>query len=373
MSALYQYIDTNQKLELVCEKLSQSKAIAVDTEFVREDTFYPKPGLVQIAADGQTFLIDPLTINQWQPLQTLLTDPNTLKVMHSCSEDLELFQHWLKLRPTPLADTQIAAAFVDMGLSSGYQSMVGELVGVTVDKGETRSNWLQRPLRDSQCHYAAMDVVHLMQCYDILVDKLKEKGVWQWFSEDMLRLAEPKPALEPELAYTQMKNAWRLQGKSVGRLRALAAWRETVARSENRPKSFVLKDHSLIDLAQQNPSDLGRMGACQEMRPGTVRRYGKQLLAILANSSEVLPGVAQPLSKSENKDYKRLHKVMTDQAERASLQVQLMGRKKELLAVFEGIRKQQPFKLPHSWKGWREEFLAQPIASEYKQIQEALK
>ena len=233
MSSDYQYIDTNAGLQQACETLIQAPAIAVDTEFVRVDTFYPIPGLVQIAAAGETFLIDPITIDQWQPLQALLTDPGTLKVMHACSEDLELFQHWLALRPTPIADTQIAAAFVDMGLSPGYQSLVLDLLGETVDKGETRSDWLQRPLRDSQCHYAAMDVAHLMQCYDLLAQRLKDKGVWQWYEQDMQRLSQPKPPIAPELAYIQMKNAWRLQGKSVGRSRGLAAWREEVARSEN--------------------------------------------------------------------------------------------------------------------------------------------
>jgi ribonuclease D len=172
------------------------------------------------------------------------------------------------------------------------------------------------------------------------------------------------------MAYTQMKNAWRLQGNSVGRLRALAAWRESVARSENRPKNFVVKDTSLIEMARTNPADLNEIGQCQDVRPSSLRRYGKQWLSIMAVSSEVLPGVQQPLSKNENRDYKRLHKVVIDQAENAAIQVQLMGRKKELLELFEGLRKKQPFSLPSNWKGWREEFLAEPIASEYKHIQE---
>jgi ribonuclease D len=370
MSLVYQYIDTNEGLKQACEQLMQAPSIAVDTEFVRVDTFYPIPGLVQLAAAGDTFLVDPLTIDDWQPLQTLLTDPDTLKVMHACSEDLELFQHWLELRPTPIADTQIAAAFVDMGLSPGYQSLVLDLLGETVDKGETRSDWLQRPLRDSQCHYAAMDVEHLMQCYDLLVQRLKDKGVWQWFLQDMQRLAQPKLPIAADMAYAQMKNAWRLQGKAVGRLRALAAWREEVARSENRPKNFVVKDTSLIEMARTNPTDLAELGQCQDLRPSSLRRYGKQWLSIMAVSSEVLPGVQQPLSKNENRDYKRLHKVITDQAEKAAIQVQLMGRKKELLELFEGFRQKQPFSLPNNWKGWREEFLAEPMANEYNQLQE---
>jgi ribonuclease D len=371
MSTDYQYIDTNQGLVHACQRLALAPAVALDTEFMRVDTFFPIPGLVQLAAAGETFLIDPLAIDAWQPLQSLLTDPDTLKVMHACSEDLELFQHWLGLRPTPMADTQIAAAFVDMGLSPGYQSLVLDLLGETVDKGETRSDWLQRPLRDSQCHYAAMDVVHLMQCYDILAQRLKDKGVWQWYMEDMQRLAQPKQPVAPQLAYTQMKNAWRLQGKAVGRLRGLAAWREEVARSEDRPKNFVVKDTSLIDMAHANPSDLNALGQCQDVRPGSVRRYGKQWLTILAKNSEVLPNVSQPLSKTENKDYKRLHQIVTDQADKAALQVQLMGRKKELLEVFEGIRKKQVFTLPNNWQGWRAEFLAAPMAAEYQQIQES--
>ena len=161
-----------------------------------------------------------------------------------------------------------------------------------------------------------------------------------------------------------------MQGKAVGRLRALAAWREEVARSENRPKNFVVKDTSLIEMARTNPTDLAELGQCQDLRPSSLRRYGKQWLSIMAVSSEVLPGVPQPLSKNENRDYKRLHKVITDQAEKAAIQVQLMGRKKELLELFEGFRQKQPFSLPNNWKGWREEFLAAPMAKEYNQLQE---
>ena len=371
MPLAYQYIDTNDALVVACEALAQAPAIALDTEFMRVDTFYPIPGLVQLAAGGETYLIDPITIDEWQPLQTLLTDPDTLKVMHACSEDLELFQHWLGLRPTPMADTQIAAAFVDMGLSPGYQSLVHDLLGEEVDKGETRSDWLQRPLRDSQCHYAAADVVHLMQCYDLLVKRMQDKGVWEWFQEDMVRLALPKTPIEPELAYTQMKNAWRLEGKAVGRLKGLAAWREEVARSEDRPKNFVVKDTSLIDMARSNPTDLNALGQCMDMRPSSVRRYGKQWLTILGNCSEVVPQVAQPLSKLENKHYKQLHQIVNEQAEAAAIQVQLMGRKKELLEVFEGIRKKRPFTLPANWNGWRETYLSEVIAAEYIQIQES--
>ena len=372
----YHYVDTADELLKACEYLHTSSQVALDTEFMRVDTFYPQVGLVQLSDGQRTYLIDPLTIDDWQPLQSLLLSPQVDKVLHACSEDLELIRHWLGLTPSPIIDTQIAAAYVGHGLSMGLQNMVKTLLDVELEKGETRSNWLQRPLTASQCHYAALDVSLLLQCYSKLKAALEEQGKWQWFAADMLALALPKPEIEPQQSYQNVKNAWRLQGVELVRLQRLAAWREEQARSLDKPRTFIVKDPSLVEIAHTNPTHTQALANIQDMRPSSLRRYGKGILQQLALANmatqeeqvvipEMLPA---PLSKSEQKRYKQLQQCANAIAEEHDLLPQLLVRKKELLAIFECHRKAQAFMLPKAWFGWRGELLRQPMNDLFKQL-----
>ena len=372
----YHYVDTSDGLLKACEYLSTSTQVALDTEFMRVDTFYPQVGLVQLSDGERTYLIDPLTIDDWQPLQSLLISPQVDKVLHACSEDLELIRHWLGITPSPIIDTQIAAAYVGHGLSMGLQNMVKTLLGVELEKGETRSNWLQRPLTASQCHYAALDVSLLLQCYDKLKAALEEQGKWQWFATDMLALATPKQEIEPQLAYQNVKYAWRLQGVELVRLQALAAWREEQARSLDKPRTFIVKDPSLVEIAQTNPTHTQALASVQDMRPSSLRRYGKGILQQLALANKtaqdeqvVIPAtLPTPLSKSEQKRYKQLQQCANAIAEEHDLLPQLLVRKKELLALFERHRQTQAFMLPEAWLGWRGELLRQPMNDLFNQL-----
>ncbi len=373
------YIDSNDGLESACQALSGHGQVALDTEFMRVDTFYAQVGLVQISDGQQTYLIDPLATDQWQPLIDLLTNTEVTKVLHACSEDLELLHHWLGVVPTPLVDTQVAAAYVGHGLSMGLQNMVATLLNIELEKGETRSDWLQRPLTDSQCHYAALDVALLLQCYDKLAMALAEQNKQAWFVEDMRQLQQPKADMLPQEAYQNVKNAWRFSGADLYRLQCLAKWREQQARSLNKPRNFIVKDPSLIDMVQRKPQQMQTLSQIQDMRPSSLRRYGKALLQQLQLAEEAISGadvslpatLPQPLSKSEQKRYKRLQQCLTAVAEQHDVLPQLLGRKKELLALFERYRQQQPWQLPEAWQGWRSELIEQPMQQVFNQLGEA--
>jgi len=372
----YHYVQTAAELLKACEYLHTSSQVALDTEFMRVDTFYPQVGLVQLSDGQRTYLIDPLTIDDWQPLQSLLLSPQVDKVLHASSEDLELIRHWLGLTPSPIIDTQIAAAYVGHGLSMGLQNMVKTLLHVELEKGETRSNWLQRPLTASQCHYAALDVSLLLQCYSKLKAALEAQGKWDWFAADMLALATPKPEIEPQVSYQNVKNAWRLQGVELVRLQALAAWREEQARNLDKPRTFIVKDPSLVEIAQTNPTHTQALAGIQDLRPSSLRRYGKGVLQQLswankAAESEQLvfpAALPAPLSKSEQKRYKQLQQCANAIADEQDLLPQLLVRKKELLALFERHRKAQAFMLPEAWLGWRAELLRQPMNDLFNQL-----
>ncbi|MEP2603560.1 MAG: ribonuclease D, partial [Paraglaciecola sp.] len=176
----YTFITDTQALNDFCLQASKEQAIAVDTEFVRTRTLYPKLGLIQIYDGKQLVLVDPLSIDDFSSLQSLLTNPKVVKVLHSCSEDLEAFWHALKVVPAPIFDSQFAASIVGMGPALGYAKLVEMMLGVVVDKGESRTDWIARPLSEQQCAYAANDVLYLFQLYPELKSKVEQQQKLPW-------------------------------------------------------------------------------------------------------------------------------------------------------------------------------------------------
>ena len=158
--------------------------LAIDTEFIRRNTYFPKVGLIQLATEQQCFLIDPLAVNDLSSLAELLTNPQIIKVLHSPSEDLEVFSYSLGVVPEPLFDTQLGAAFLGLPFSLGYQTLVAQVLDVHLEKGETKSNWLRRPLSETQLQYAAQDVLYLLEIYRWMIVKLGELGRSSWLTED---------------------------------------------------------------------------------------------------------------------------------------------------------------------------------------------
>ena len=177
-------IDDNAELARWCQHWQSLPFVAVDTEFVRAETFYPIAGLIQVGDGEQAVLIDPLAITDWAPLVALLEAPSVVKVLHACSEDLEVFSRLCGALPSPLFDTQLAAAFLGMDFSMGYSRLVSELLQIDLPKDETRSDWLQRPLSAAQVEYAARDAQHLAELYRIMAPRLEAAGLTDWLLAD---------------------------------------------------------------------------------------------------------------------------------------------------------------------------------------------
>lgn len=204
------WIRDDQSLAEHCRDWHQLPFVAVDTEFMRVDTFYPKAGLIQIGDGQRAFLIDPLLIGNWQPLAELLDDSGVVKVLHACSEDLEVLLRLTGKLPQPLFDTQLAAGYLNLGFSMGYSRLVQEVLGIDLPKGETRSDWLQRPLSETQVSYAAEDAVHLAELFTVLRPRLSDDK-YAWVLEDGAELvAALRREVEPESLYRDVKLAWKL-------------------------------------------------------------------------------------------------------------------------------------------------------------------
>ncbi len=360
------WVREDSQLAALCAEWSRLPFIALDTEFMRVDTFYPIAGLVQVSDGHGAWLIDPLTIGNWQPFAALLAAPAVMKVLHSCSEDLEVLQRLTGSVPQPLFDTQLAAAYLNLGFSMGYSRLVEQVLGVELPKGETRSDWLQRPLSEMQVRYAAEDVQHLAELYLALEPKLSaDKRAW--LLEDTAELVNNLcRAIDPDELYREAKLAWKLNRQQLGVLRVITAWREREARRRNVPRNRILRENTLWPIARFQPKDLVALARIEDMHPRTVRQDGETLLAMIRQAAEAPveswpESVPAPLPLEAGTLLKKLRAVGQREAERLELAPELLLRRKTLEGLVKTGFPQGPYHLPESLRGWRREQLGQAL------------
>ncbi|MFL1461950.1 ribonuclease D [Roseococcus sp. DSY-14] len=286
------------ELAALCERLRQEPFVTVDTEFMRERTYYPELCVVQLAGEEEVVVVDTLAEGMdLAPLGDLLADPAVVKVFHAARQDVEIFLLRFGAVPTPIFDTQIAAMVAGFGDQASYDALVRGLVGVSLDKAHRFSDWAARPLSPAQIEYAAADVTHLRAVYRTLREKLLAEGRLDWVAEEMEGL------LDPRAYVTEPEDAWlRLKPKTTNRrylatLRATAAWREREAQRLDIPRGRVVKDESLLEIAAAAPRDAEGLARIRGVSEGFARgKSGAGLLAALAEAAS-LPesGWPQPL------------------------------------------------------------------------------
>jgi ribonuclease D len=360
----WRLVESDHELRQVLVDNAGPGVVAVDTEFMRRNTFFPQVALVQLCFGDEAWLVDPLKISDPGLLADLLTDPEVTKVLHSASEDLEVFQHWLGVVPNPLFDTQRAAALVDRGFGMGYRALVHDICGVDLPKGETRSDWLQRPLTQSQCEYAAQDVAWLLQVYRELHGQCVEQGKVDWVLADGADAATSLASTSGEY-HKKIRNGWKLDSRQLAALVAVCEWREKVARRRDKPRNWIIDDNACLQLAQSDAGSRAELSARVELPPAVLRRHGEELLDLLAEQRELpdsdLPErLPQPLGPQQRRQLKRLKEWAREIA--AGLQVApevlLQGRDYELL-----LRRShgQALAEPPHWRGWRADVVIQPL------------
>ncbi|ATD68838.1 MULTISPECIES: ribonuclease D [Luteimonas] len=327
--------------------------VGLDTEFIRERTFWPQLALVQIAvetADGiEVLLVDPLAPGIAEALRPMLGDPAILKIMHSASEDLVAFGHACGAVPAPLFDTQIAAAISGTGAGMGYQRLVQETLGVALSKGETRSDWLRRPLSATQLEYAVDDVAHLFDLHDTLAARLDALDRAAWLAEDCARLVATAGNMEGE-RWPQLggRAGLYLDADAQRRLARLLRWREQYARSQDRPRSWILDNELATLLARDPPADMAALQQRLDAHPKAPRK----LTTVIWNAlTTPLPDEAEmPLSRGEEPDRKQLKRLQQAVAERSAalgLPDGVLASRKGLEAMLEGAD------WPGALSGWR--------------------
>lgn len=360
-------VDSDSALADCCATCAKAGRIAFDTEFIRTDTFYPKLGLIQICDGDSVWLVDPLAIVDFAPLVDLLVNEQVVKVFHSCSEDLEVLQSAFGVLPTPLFDTQIAAAFAGEGFSRGYGRLVEQVLGIALDKHETRSDWLQRPLTPSQCLYAAEDVIYLVRVYDHLLAELNPERL-AWIREDMADLLDSAatPA-DPDSYYLRIKGAWKLPPADQQLLQKLAAWREQLAREQNKPRSRIVPDNVLIEVARLHPTSRNQLSRIDGFHPQSARQYGELLLEQLdqclaqGGDGSGLELVAPPLEREARLVLAEYRSLIDSKAQELGIAPELLARKKDLETLVRSRLDGKPVLTGALAQSWRRQVIGEEL------------
>jgi ribonuclease D len=277
------YIVDQSALADFCARLRDASWLALDTEFIREQTFYPQLCLIQIAVPGHVACIDPLALPSLDPLLDILYDPAVTKVLHAAHQDLELLFHLHGAVPTPVFDTQVAALVLGCGNQIGYAALVQQLLGVDLAKAHTRADWRHRPLAPEWLAYAADDVRYLGALYPRQLAALRERGWLEPLGEDFRMLTDPnRYRLQPQEAWRRVREHHRLRGVQPAVLQALAAWREEQASSHDRPRRWILDDAVLVELARRMPENSDELHRIRGLPAATRQRHGEALLARIA-------------------------------------------------------------------------------------------
>jgi ribonuclease D len=256
------WVDTDSALEALAQALVPQSSIGLDTEFLRERTFFPKLCLLQLSAGGSVWCVDTLRCRSLEPLVAALTAPGVRKVIHSARQDLEAFFLTVKRVISPVFDTQIAAGCIGLKPQIGYADLVKTLLDVTLVKGQTRTDWSKRPLTRAQIDYATDDVLYLNEIAGLLAERLRALGRESWALEDCRALEEPRLyEPDPADAWKRLRNLRQLPAAMRARAKALAVWREKIARERDLPRGWIVTDEALFKSAESAPASRAELAA----------------------------------------------------------------------------------------------------------------
>ncbi|MHB8453277.1 MAG: ribonuclease D [Acidiferrobacterales bacterium] len=368
------FIASNTELAEVCAELRAQAWIALDTEFMRERTYYAQLCLVQIGTPDLIVCIDPLSLDDLTPLLEVAYDPRVLKVMHAARQDMEVFCDLHRTNgkggtndnraapsvPRPVFDTQIAAAYLGYDDQIGYGALVKEITGVVLDKSHTRTDWTARPLSAEQLRYAEDDVRYLRDVYLHLALKLDETGRREWPNRDFAHLGDPLLyENDPRQAWQRIKHGHRLDQHTQLVLRELAAWRERAAQLSNLPRSWVLRDTMLTELAQKKPRDATGLASVSGMNEGALRKWGNQILAAIAQgdtvNNDTLWQTPAVLTTEQMQIYRRMTAQVDKIAHEQRISPAMLGTRREIQRLVLGDLSVDLL------SGWRREMIGKDL------------
>ncbi|MFP6782168.1 MAG: ribonuclease D [Gammaproteobacteria bacterium] len=354
------YVDTQAALAACLGNLANHDCVAVDTEFVRERTYYPKLCLIQLAAGDAIWCIDTIAIPNIKPLFDALETPRLLKIFHSARQDLELFFNHTGHLPTPLFDTQIAAALLGRPDQIAYAGLVKEYFSLELDKSSSRTDWTNRPLSVAQVEYAADDVRYLAEIKQFLQDELVERSRQSWLVEECERLCRVDLYdNDPDLAWRKVKGIEKLEPKLLASAVSIAIWRERVAQRRDLPRGWVLKDDRIVAIARATPQSLADLSRIDGISPGAIRRDGDEILNALREdvdeSTTARPSAHARLSKAGKALVREFLDALATVAAKHQVSSSIIATRRELEFA---VRGEESIRF---YSGWRRQLFGESV------------
>ncbi|UUS59630.1 MULTISPECIES: HRDC domain-containing protein [unclassified Acinetobacter] len=361
---MYQFIQNQPDLNCVLNLMDQSSIYGLDTEFIKVDTLWPKLGLFQINVQNQVYLLDGTTLDLSQFWQKLFAAQQN--IFHACSEDIDLIYHYAQHKSLEnVFDTQVGMSFLGHGLQVSYQNALKTMLDVDIDKDQTRSDWLARPLSAEQLNYAANDVHYLMNLSQTIQNELAAKSLLNCVLEDCKNLTYEIGTETPiHMLYHDIGN-YRHSRRQLMQIQQLAVWREQMVKALNQPRSFILKNSTIIDMVEKNPKNNFQLSAVKDIRPNIVREHGKiilDLLKFLPEQAEWPLRMARPIRHSSQDIGSRVDTVIQRAVQETSVPKEVLMRKKWLNALYQHVvfhNDEQD--LPSYLLGWRYDLLTKPL------------
>jgi ribonuclease D len=368
-------IDSSSKMDNLLARLNGVTLIAVDTEFFRETTYYPQLALVQVATESIVACIDPLAFDARPALKKLLLDDDITKIFHSCSQDLEVLFYYLGEAPGAIYDTQIANALLTDHHQIGYASLVENELGTTLDKSQTRTNWLQRPLTQKQIQYAGDDVLYLYQLQHVLDEKLQKLGRQAWFDEDSEKLLSGNNTFQVavENLWKRVKGATKLNRGKLAIVQSIAIWREDLARKKDMTRRKILADDIIVNLALNTPDDIQELDRLIGSRYNLDKEDKKQLLEAIAAGQQVPTELCpdnrfNALDSEQKQALKNLQQMVNNKAEELGISAAILGSRKELEKLVLSQDQEDDSSSDHLdiMQGWRRQCVGQQLIDTLK-------
>ena len=361
---MFQFIQQQQDLTPVLEKMDRNEVYGLDTEFIKVDTLWPKLGVFQINVENNVYLLDGTTLDLTEFWNKLFRAQQN--VFHACSEDIDLIYHYAQHKTlNNVFDTQVGMSFLGHGLQVSYQNALKQMLDVDIDKGETRSNWLARPLSPAQLSYAANDVLYLMNLSEKVKQELDSKSLLHFALEDCQHLTQEIATETPlHLLYQDIGN-YRHSRRQLMQLQQLAVWREHIVKALNTPRSFILKNSSMIDLVEKNPKNAFQLSGVKDIRQNVVREHGKTILDLvkfLPEQADWPLRMARPIRHSSKDVGEKIDHLIQNVVNETSIPKEVLMRKKWMNALHQHVvfhNDEQD--LPDYLLGWRYDLLTQPL------------
>mgnify|MGYP000337799299 FL=1 len=361
---MFQFIQQQQDLTPVLEKMDRNEVYGLDTEFIKVDTLWPKLGVFQINVENNVYLLDGTTLDLTEFWNKLFRAQQN--VFHACSEDIDLIYHYAQHKTlNNVFDTQVGMSFLGHGLQVSYQNALKQMLDVDIDKGETRSNWLARPLSPAQLSYAANDVLYLMNLSEKVKQELDSKSLLHFALEDCQHLTQEIATETPlHLLYQDIGN-YRHSRRQLMQLQQLAVWREHMVKALNTPRSFILKNSSMIDLVEKNPKNAFQLSGVKDIRQNVVREHGKTILDLvkfLPEQADWPLRMARPIRHSSKDVGEKIDHLIQNVVNETSIPKEVLMRKKWMNALHQHVvfhNDEQD--LPNYLLGWRYDLLTQPL------------